>query len=92
MAHQLQRNHRCLLTASVFIELIKQETLTKDDKSPVTDDPIVGEEDAADLRAESGKTLRDRITELAHEMLTAELQLGEGFGTISADQAVECQC
>ena len=25
------------------------------------DDPIVGEEDAAELRVESGKTLRDRI-------------------------------
>ena len=26
----------CILTASVFNKLVKQETLTKDDKSPVT--------------------------------------------------------
>ncbi|KAI1782110.1 hypothetical protein LXA43DRAFT_1187876 [Ganoderma leucocontextum] len=62
-------------TAGASVFLIKQQTLTKDDKSPVTvgdcfaqavvntildrtfpDDPIVDEEDAADLRAESGKT------------------------------------
>ena len=103
----------CVLTASVFNKLVRQEMLTKDDKSPVTgacpsyryavrsqtalavgdfsaqavvntilnrafpDDPIVGEEDAADLRVESGKTLRDRIIELANETLTAELQPGE---------------
>ena len=104
-----------VLTASVFNKLVKQETLTKDDKSPVTgvcplliamlcdrvqtalavgdfsaqavvntilnrafpDDPIVGEEDAADLRVESGKALKDRIIELANETLTAELQPGE---------------
>ena len=41
------------------------------------DDPIVGEEDAADLRVESGKVLRARIAELANETLTAELQPGE---------------
>ena len=41
------------------------------------DDPIVGEEDAADLRVESGKILRERIIELANETLTAELQPGE---------------
>ncbi|PIL32418.1 hypothetical protein GSI_05120 [Ganoderma sinense ZZ0214-1] len=86
----------CVLTASVFNKLVKQETLTKDDKSPVTvgdfsaqavvntilnrafpEDPIVGEEDAADLRVESGKILRDRIIELANETLIAELQPGE---------------
>ena len=102
-----------MLTASVFNKLVKQETLTKDDKSPVTgesaaflmrrqgsqvsavgdysaqavvntilnrtfpDDPIVGEEDAADLREESGKTLRERIIQLANETLTAELVPGE---------------
>ena len=41
------------------------------------DDPIVGEEDAADLRVESGKILRERIIELANETLTAELEAGE---------------
>ena len=41
------------------------------------DDPIVGEEDAADLRVESGKTLRDRIIQLASETLTADLVPGE---------------
>ena len=35
------------------------------------DDPIVGEEDAADLRVDSGRALRDRIVELANETLTA---------------------
>ncbi|TBU39313.1 3(2),5-bisphosphate nucleotidase HAL2 [Dichomitus squalens] len=86
----------CVLTASVFNKLVKQETLTKDDKSPVTvgdfaaqavintildrtfpDDPIVGEEDATDLRIESGRALRDRIVELANDTLSADLQPGE---------------
>ncbi|EKM51460.1 uncharacterized protein PHACADRAFT_103291 [Phanerochaete carnosa HHB-10118-sp] len=86
----------CALTASVFNKLVKNETLTKEDKSPVTigdysaqavictilsrafpDDPIVGEEDAADLRPESGATLRNRIVDLANETLTAPLQHGE---------------
>ncbi|TFK93762.1 3(2),5-bisphosphate nucleotidase HAL2 [Polyporus arcularius HHB13444] len=86
----------CVLTSSVFNKLVKQETLTKDDKSPVTvgdfsaqavintilnrtfpDDPIVGEEDADDLRVESGTALRERIIQLANETLTAELVPGE---------------
>ncbi|KAI0791243.1 3',5'-bisphosphate nucleotidase [Abortiporus biennis] len=86
----------CVLTDSVFHKLVKNETLTKDDKSPVTvgdfsaqalintiitrafpDDPIVGEEDASDLRVESGITLRNRIVELANEALTAELKQGD---------------
>ena len=105
----------CSLTASVFNKLVKNETLTKDDKSPVTgrfqsldvrfrhliglhhivgdfsaqavvntilghafpDDRIVGEEDAADMRAESGVGLRNRIVELANETITAPLQPGE---------------
>jgi 3'(2'), 5'-bisphosphate nucleotidase len=41
------------------------------------DDPIVGEEDASDLRAESGKEMKDRIVELANEALTSELELGD---------------
>lgn len=41
------------------------------------DDPIVGEEDAADLRQESGATLRDRIVQLANETITEPLQPGE---------------
>ena len=104
------------LTASVFNKLVKNETLTKGDKSPVTgkivdfallfpaegvssvfpvgdfaaqavistilkhafpDDPIVGEEDASDLRAESGKEMKDRIVALANEALTEELGLGD---------------
>ncbi|KAJ3807576.1 hypothetical protein F5876DRAFT_90504 [Lentinula aff. lateritia] len=86
----------CLLTSSVFNKLVKNETLVKGDKSPVTvgdfsaqavissmlnhafpDDPIVGEEDAADLRAASGASLRDRIVQLANEALTAELGIGD---------------
>ncbi|KAI0357248.1 3',5'-bisphosphate nucleotidase [Trametes cingulata] len=86
----------CVLTASVFNKLVKQETLTKDDKSPVTvgdysaqavintilgrtfpQDPIVGEEDADDLRQESGKALKERIVQLANETLTAPLVEGE---------------
>ena len=35
----------CVLTASVFNKLVKQETLTKDDKSPVTDPPRPGNVD-----------------------------------------------
>jgi 3'(2'), 5'-bisphosphate nucleotidase len=43
------------------------------------DDPIVGEEDAADLRQNSDSTavLRSRIVELANEALTDGLGIGE---------------
>ena len=41
------------------------------------DDPIVGEEDSSDLRAESGKEMKDRIVKLANEALTYELELGD---------------
>jgi 3'(2'), 5'-bisphosphate nucleotidase len=40
-------------------------------------DAIVGEEDASDLRAESGKEMKDRIVGLANEALTHELELGD---------------
>ncbi|KAN0101189.1 hypothetical protein V8E55_001173 [Tylopilus felleus] len=86
----------CTLTSSVFTKLVKNETLTKGNKSPVTvgdysvqavvntilsrafpADPIVGEEDAAELRQETGGTLKDRIVALANEALTADLGVGE---------------
>ncbi|EPS94454.1 hypothetical protein FOMPIDRAFT_1033350 [Fomitopsis schrenkii] len=86
----------CALTSSVFNKLVRNETLTKDDKSPVTvgdfaaqavvntilsrtfpHDPIVGEEDASDLRADTGASLRERVVALANESLTAPLQPGE---------------
>ncbi|KAK2465004.1 hypothetical protein APHAL10511_003080 [Amanita phalloides] len=86
----------CQLTSTVFDKLVKNETLTKGDKSPVTvgdyaaqavissmlgrafpQDHIVGEEDASDLRADSGVALRKRIAELANDCLTAELTLGD---------------
>ena len=41
------------------------------------DDLIVGEEDAADLRQDSGVSLRNRIVQLANETITAPLQPGE---------------
>lgn len=40
-------------------------------------DPIVGEEDASDLREESGKEMKDRIVGLANEAITADLGLGD---------------
>jgi 3'(2'), 5'-bisphosphate nucleotidase len=40
-------------------------------------DPIVGEEDAADLRPESASALRERIVELSNQVLTAGLEIGE---------------
>ncbi|EEB98124.1 hypothetical protein MPER_02424, partial [Moniliophthora perniciosa FA553] len=73
------------LTDSVFNKLVKNETLTKGDKSPVTArcyDMLIPRilsyerRHAAELRAESGATLRDRIVELTNEALTREL--GEG--------------
>jgi len=89
----------CRLTSSVFKKLVTNETVTKNDKSPVTvadysaqavintilanafpEDPIVGEEDAKDLRDmgdEKARVLRERITELANEALGAELGYGE---------------
>jgi len=81
----------CRLTSSVFKNLVSKETVTKQDKSPVTvadyaaqavintiltaafpKDPIVGEEDASDLRSptsDDATLLRNRITELANEVL-----------------------
>ncbi|PBK63799.1 3(2),5-bisphosphate nucleotidase HAL2 [Armillaria solidipes] len=86
----------CVLTSSVFNKLVKNETLTKDDKSPVTvgdyaaqgvistmihnafpDDLIVGEEDATDLRLDSGADLRRRIVELANEAIVGPLGVGD---------------
>ncbi|KZV83340.1 3(2),5-bisphosphate nucleotidase HAL2 [Exidia glandulosa HHB12029] len=86
----------CSLTSAVFNKLVKNETLVKGDKSPVTvadysaqavinvilaqafpSDPIVGEEDSADLRNDSdptSATLRSRITELANEALALPLR------------------
>ncbi|KAK1231925.1 3'(2'),5'-bisphosphate nucleotidase [Marasmius sp. AFHP31] len=98
------------LTSQVFNKLVKNETLTKGDKSPVTvgdyaaqalissmlhhaypEDPIVGEEDAAELRVESGKVLRDRIVELANDALVQDLQEGDyaewGIGPGKAQSA-----
>lgn len=40
-------------------------------------DPIVGEEDAKELRVDSGKEMRDRIVELANEAITKELGVGD---------------
>ncbi|KZT03058.1 3(2),5-bisphosphate nucleotidase HAL2 [Laetiporus sulphureus 93-53] len=102
----------CALTSSVFNKLVRNETLTKDDKSPVTvgdfsaqavvniilgrtfpKDPIVGEEDSADLRGDSSASLRERVVELANEALTAPLQTGEkeqwGLGPSNARTAEE---
>ncbi|KAK0219670.1 hypothetical protein EDD85DRAFT_797034 [Armillaria nabsnona] len=84
----------CVLTNSVFNKLVKNETLTKDDKSPVTDyaaqgvmstmihnafpdDLIVGEEDATDLRLDSGADYRRRIVELANEAIVGPLGVGD---------------
>jgi len=106
----------CGLTSTVFNKLVKNETLIKGDRSPVTGkplssgsfvtlligsdvvgdfsaqavvntilsrafpgDPIVGEEDAKDLRGDSAEvtTLRNRIIDLAVENLAGELGLGE---------------
>jgi len=84
----------CSLTSSVFNKLVKNEKLTKDDKSPVTvadyssqavissmlakafpDDPLVGEEDTKDLRA--NPAMRNRVIDLANEALTADLAMGD---------------
>lgn len=40
-------------------------------------DPIVGEEDATDLRQEGADILRNRIVDLANEALTANLTIGD---------------
>ncbi|TDL27045.1 3(2),5-bisphosphate nucleotidase HAL2 [Rickenella mellea] len=41
------------------------------------DDPIVGEEDSAELRGESNSNIRDRVVGLANDSLTAKLIEGE---------------
>ena len=41
------------------------------------DDPVVGEEDATELRGESGAALRERIVKLVNGTLTLEVQEGE---------------
>ena len=62
------------------------------------DDPIVGEEDAKDLRGDSPEVtrLRNRIVDLAVENLSGELGIGEmeewGLGpkhTLTSDQLLE---
>lgn len=56
-------------------------------------DPIVGEEDAAELRAEEGKVLRERIIELANEALVSPLVEGDkaewGIGPGQAKTSAE---
>lgn len=59
-------------------------------------DEIVGEEDAADLRAESGVELRKRVVELANVTLQHELTQGDnaqwGLGpgrSLSADELMD---
>ncbi|KAJ7201362.1 nucleotidase HAL2 [Mycena pura] len=102
----------CALTSSVFNKLVKNETLTKGDKSPVTvgdyaaqalisimlknafpEDPIVGEENATELRAEEGRVLRERIVDLANEALVAPLLGGDkaewGVGPNQAKSAAD---
>ncbi len=41
------------------------------------DDPLVGEEDTKDLRA--NPAMRDRVVELANEALTAYLAMGDNL-------------
>jgi 3'(2'), 5'-bisphosphate nucleotidase len=41
------------------------------------DDAIIAEEDAASIRGESSKILRDRIVEMANKALTEELESGD---------------
>ncbi|KAG8906515.1 hypothetical protein FRB99_006735 [Tulasnella sp. 403] len=36
-------------------------------------DPIIGEEDSADLRGDAGRTLREKVTQLANDALSAPL-------------------
>ncbi|KIM26515.1 hypothetical protein M408DRAFT_16879 [Serendipita vermifera MAFF 305830] len=83
----------CSLTSIVFQNLVKNETLTKGDKSPVTvadfsaqavvnailtkafpDDPIVGEEDSADIRTPTTGSLRKHLTSLANDALHLPLR------------------
>ncbi|KAG8797087.1 hypothetical protein FRC16_009235 [Serendipita sp. 398] len=87
----------CSLTSQVFQKLVKNETLTKNDKSPVTvadfsaqavvnaileksfpHDPIVGEEDSADLRSPSAEDLRKHLTSLANDALHLPVREDEG--------------
>ncbi|KAH6917101.1 3',5'-bisphosphate nucleotidase [Coprinopsis sp. MPI-PUGE-AT-0042] len=92
-----------ILTSSVFEKLVKNETLVKGDKSPAVistllhaafpDDPIVGEEDASDLRLESGKAMKDRIVTLANEALTLpadeeEAAWGVGSGKVRSENEI----
>ncbi|CAG7851253.1 SAL1 phosphatase AltName: Full=3'(2'),5'-bisphosphate nucleotidase 1; AltName: Full=3'(2'),5'-bisphosphonucleoside 3'(2')-phosphohydrolase 1; AltName: Full=DPNPase 1; AltName: Full=Inositol polyphosphate 1-phosphatase 1; Short=IPPase 1; AltName: Full=Inositol-1,4-bisphosphate 1-phosphatase 1; AltName: Full=Protein FIERY 1 [Serendipita indica DSM 11827] len=86
----------CSLTSAVFQRLVKNETLTKGDKSPVTvadfsaqavvnsilanafpADPIVGEEDSADLRVSTAEQLRTHLTSLANDALHLPIRTGE---------------
>ncbi len=65
-------------------------------KRAFPDDPIVGEEDSADLRVESAATMKDRVIELANQALTADLVPGDnadwGIGpgsALSADELLD---
>ncbi|TPX33222.1 3'(2'),5'-bisphosphate nucleotidase [Synchytrium microbalum] len=88
------------LCQSVFKQLVKGETVTKADNSPVTiadfgaqavvnailqksfSYPIVGEEDAADLRLDA--TLHAKVTELANSVLDVPLTSEQVLTTIDA--------
>ncbi|EOR03966.1 3'(2'),5'-bisphosphate nucleotidase [Wallemia ichthyophaga EXF-994] len=86
------------LAQSVFNKLVTAETVTKNDKSPVTvadyscqalislllsksfpNDPIVGEEDANDLKqpTESSIQLKNRVTQLVNAELSKPQSIGE---------------
>src|ERR1700761_8549377 len=62
-------------------------------KNAFPEDPIVGEENATELRAEEGRVLRERIIDLANEALVAPLLDGDkaewGVGPNQAKSAAE---
>lgn len=65
-------------------------------KRAFPDDPIVGEEDSADLRVESAAAMKDRVVELANLALATPLgpydkaEWGVGPGSeLSADELLD---
>ncbi len=80
----------CALCRQVRATLVSEETMAKQDKSPVTvadfgaqavvisrllatfpEDRVVGEEDAADLRAASGREIREKVVQHVRLIETA---------------------
>lgn len=69
----LRCSYNCIIVGDFAAQALIASILSR----AFPEDPIVGEEDASDLRKPSGAELKERIVSLANEALTSELVLGD---------------